>query len=986
MEQYYIDPWRGFIATEPEIRMGRTDATNTWIVGPASSTDIYSDIITDTNLVHFDRYTGIAGDPATLPPYTTVIDTSNRGTRFWVPYGHHQQFSANSQDMLLYLSAEDSANVTVRINGTSWKRTYAIPANTVRVSDLMPKSGLVDARILDEGLFEHGISITSDVPIVAYAHIYAATNSAATMLMPVGVYGYDYQSLNARQYYAADCYSWTCVLTDRDSTLVEITPAVTTKGGRPAGVPFTVLLMKGQVYNVMGTTNGATGTEMTGTKVKSIPNTSGHCYPIAVFSGSSRTAICYFSNGDNMVQQVFPSQAWGKKYVTFATANANSNTQYNSNIFRVMVKDPTTVVTKNGAVLDPLTLINPGGYYQFNTTSGNGANGAIAIEADKPVMVGQYMVSSGADECPGVTAPGNGDPELIYIPPIEQGIKRSVFYVTNKNTITNNYVNIVVPTGGLASLTIDGSSTFTDVFAHPFLAGYTCVRQNFPVTASQHIALCDSSFTITVYGLGAAESYGYTGGTLVKNLNALPNIVVNTQGTGAATDYTCVKAPFNFTVFLTSSAPTALTWQLSGISTLTPNTDVTQNNPVPVGTVVINGKTYYKYSLPGTYTFSAPGTYTIPILVTDPANIDGCNNTLELSIQVKVIASPVADFTSIFSGCIGAPVILTGIGTTANGIGINTWTWDFGDLSPTASGQNTSHSYLAPGTYNINLNIVALDGCVGDTTKPITVNALAAVAVVSDSLVVCGNDPVTFEVLNPDPGSTYDWFTTLTGGVPVFTGPTYTVPSVTGTIEFYVQATNAAGCISERKRVKASILADLAIPVARVDSIGVDLIRFAWDPVPNAVTYEVSIDNGANWITPSSGPAGLTHTVTGLLPLTDVTLIVRATGTVSCQTSISAPVTAKTLSAQIYIPNAFTPNADGLNDILLVYGSIIKELRFMVYNQWGEKIFESSNQATGWNGTYKGKAQPSGVYMYVCQITLKDGTTQVKKGSLNLVR
>ena len=184
----------------------------------------------------------------------------------------------------------------------------------------------------------------------------------------------------------------------------------------------------------------------------------------------------------------------------------------------------------------------------------------------------------------------------------------------------------------------------------------------------------------------------------------------------------------------------------------------------------------------------------------------------------------------------------------------------------------------------------------------------------------------------------------------------------------------------------ANVLPDLAIPVATVDSVGVDLIRFKWDAVPNALTYEVSTDNGANWITPSSGAAGLTHTVTGLLPLQEVTLIVRATGQVSCQSAISAPVTGKTLPDQIYIPNAFTPNGDGLNDILLVYGYIIKELRFTVFNQWGEKIFESSNQATGWNGTYKGKKQPSGVYMYVCQLTLKDGTTQVKKGSVNLVR
>ncbi len=203
MQQFYVDPWRGFIPSENQIKLGRTNAADIWEVISPSRVDISANVISDSDIVHFDRYTGLAGDPTIdpPPPYITVIDTSNRGTRFWVPYGHHYSFSTNNQNMWLYLSAEDSANVTVRVNGTSWVRSYAIPANTVRVSDILPKNGLLDSRITDEGLFERGISITSDVPIVAYAHIYDGATSGASMLLPVGVYGYEYQSLNARQYY-----------------------------------------------------------------------------------------------------------------------------------------------------------------------------------------------------------------------------------------------------------------------------------------------------------------------------------------------------------------------------------------------------------------------------------------------------------------------------------------------------------------------------------------------------------------------------------------------------------------------------------------------------------------------------------------------------------------------------------------------------------------------------------------------------------------
>jgi len=88
----------------------------------------------------------------------------------------------------------------------------------------------------------------------------------------------------------------------------------------------------------------------------------------------------------------------------------------------------------------------------------------------------------------------------------------------------------------------------------------------------------------------------------------------------------------------------------------------------------------------------------------------------------------------------------------------------------------------------------------------------------------------------------------------------------------------------------------------------------------------------------------------------------------------------------IFIPNSFTPNGDGLNDVLRVYSYKIKELQFEIFNQWGEKLFETRDQSRGWDGTFKGKTQPTGVYMYVCRMVLTDGTVVDKRGAINLIR
>lgn len=86
------------------------------------------------------------------------------------------------------------------------------------------------------------------------------------------------------------------------------------------------------------------------------------------------------------------------------------------------------------------------------------------------------------------------------------------------------------------------------------------------------------------------------------------------------------------------------------------------------------------------------------------------------------------------------------------------------------------------------------------------------------------------------------------------------------------------------------------------------------------------------------------------------------------------------------MPNAFSPNGDGQNDVYYVLGGPFSELDFKVYNSWGEVIFTSSSQDQGWDGTHRGQDVPVGVYVYKVNATTIEGEPHEKSGKISLIR
>ena len=89
----------------------------------------------------------------------------------------------------------------------------------------------------------------------------------------------------------------------------------------------------------------------------------------------------------------------------------------------------------------------------------------------------------------------------------------------------------------------------------------------------------------------------------------------------------------------------------------------------------------------------------------------------------------------------------------------------------------------------------------------------------------------------------------------------------------------------------------------------------------------------------------------------------------------------------IFIPNAFSLNGDNENDTLFVQGTkCVKTFSLVIYNRWGEKVFETNDIAKGWDGIYNGKKENSAVFVYSLEATLTSGSVIKKKGNISLVR
>lgn len=176
--------------------------------------------------------------------------------------------------------------------------------------------------------------------------------------------------------------------------------------------------------------------------------------------------------------------------------------------------------------------------------------------------------------------------------------------------------------------------------------------------------------------------------------------------------------------------------------------------------------------------------------------------------------------------------------------------------------------------------------------------------------------------------------------------------------------------------------------IAQYDEAGVRLEWTAYEGFEGGVEqYQVELLGGNNTVV-ASFPAGTATTFTDPDPNNQLEVLryrVLALAANPAETSYSNIVTLDR-EFQLYLPNAFTPNGDGLNDRFEVKGRLVASFRMVIYNRWGQVVFQSNDPKMGWDGRINGQEAPVGTYAYTLEAADGNGRKFSRKGTVTLLR
>jgi gliding motility-associated-like protein len=369
-----------------------------------------------------------------------------------------------------------------------------------------------------------------------------------------------------------------------------------------------------------------------------------------------------------------------------------------------------------------------------------------------------------------------------------------------------------------------------------------------------------------------------------------------------------------------------------------------------------------------------------PVTLTATSD-NGCSNTLIKQVQVR--AAPVVSI-AYDAGCIGVETQFEATISIPLG-GVVHREWSFGDGQPNEQGLHADNLYQAEGDYTVTFTAISNLGCTTVVEEVITIHPLPDVDFALAQTQVCAGAEYSLIDLSAasDGSDMIAWSWWIDGQlVSSAQNPSLTANEA-GAYNIRLSVTSDKGCTND----STAYLSLLVRPLPEAGFMAEDEITMS-HPIVNIIntssedvtTWRYVFGDG-NYETFEDG----THTYEqwGTYPI-----IQYVTNTFGCKDTAVRYITVHP-DVMVYIPNAFTPDGNGHNDVFLpvITGSEITLYDMQIFNRWGEMIFRSNDASIGWDGAVNGIESPDGAYTWLLEMRHIQSEDPVKKqGSVVLIR
>lgn len=941
-----------------------------------------------------------------------TISYSQADTDFWFVAPEVDASHGDNPIFLRLTAGNQMSTVTIsqpaNLGGVSITQT--IQANTTNSINLTAFKTMLENQPANT-ILNYGIQIQATTPITAYYEVANNSNPEIFPLKGVSALGQFFYLPGQNTFPNQVGTPAFDIVATENNTTVTIIPSANLVG-HLANIPFTVTLNKGETFSCVGT-NVTASVTLAGSKITSNK-------PIAV----THSDDSLFSNGayDLIGDQIVPVDILGTEYIAIKGLATDER------VYIVATEDNTTYYL-NGNTASTVNI--NAGQIQSYAITGN----AIYINSDKPIYV--LHLSGHATEM--------GD---ALLPPIEcTGSDKVGFVRTSTGTLT---VLIATTVGNEGNFLVNGSAApiqAASFFPIPGNPNWVGTRINLNTTqaptGNNTIENTSGLFHLGILNkVGQSSEYGYFSSYSTLNLgqdrtvcveNAPIQLNAGSSGTsflwndGSTDQYLTVTESGEYSVQTTLY--NCVLEDTVQVTILAPQVDLGNDTAICQGQTitfdVTQPLTTYEWVDGSTNpTFTTGQSGNIWVEITDTF---GCVATDTVSVIY-----PIADLQGDTTVCQGTSFLLS---SNVQPQFATSYSWNNGETG-------ASILVTQPGLYWV--DIVAEIGCISTDTILIQFQAPPSVTITQDT-AFCPSEVV--DIMATIPNMRDILWSNNADSISVDTA--YTV-SMSGM--YVATLTDSIYCIVQDSvfvDVYPDPFVDLGGDTVVCDNNPIDLMptvssvgTFLWNDGSTASTLEVNAEgtyfvdivDGNNCLASDSvfveGWVSLSPTLptdtticqdiilhlNGYDPAaerylwegesafyeqneaTDTTFMITYAGIYSLRTENRCggltqyiEVEKENCTCEPYIPNVFTPNDDGRNDVFQVFTNCeIQDYRMEIYDRWGTRLFAVDDWTSGWDGTSRGQAIASGVYVYRITYTAADKNgnpiTSIKRGSVTVIR